>query len=267
MQRREFLSVVAALPACVGTVSAEEKIIPASAKDAPAAVEAVAKPVPNAGEMLPKMLAESRIAVAKLRDYTGHLIRQERVQGKPTVEQILEVRYRTTPQAINLKIVKPLALAGEETTWHSGESKTKVRHRPAGIEGVRGFRTYDHNDAKVMTHTRHPANEVGFAALLERVETMLAVEKQVHGGAAVYGSEFTFAGKPVIRFEILADRPHPARYAAKCVVYLETESKLPVRFEAYDAPKAPGTAGDLIESQSHIDLKTNVGLGENNFKQ
>ena len=264
MQRREFLSAVAAMPVCVGVVVAEEKIVPAAGKTE---AEVVAKPIVGAGELLPKMLAESKVAVAKLRDYTGHLIRQERAQGKLTAEQIVEIRCRTAPQSMNLKIVKPLNLAGEETTWHTGQSKSKVRYRPTGVEGVRGFQTHDHNAAKVLTHTMHPANEVGFAALIDRVEKMLAVEKRMSGGAAVYASEFTFAGKPVIRFEILADRAHPARYAPHCIVYVETESKLPVRFEAYDAPKIVGTPGELIESQSYIDLKFNVGLGENNFTQ
>ena len=55
------------------------------------------------------------------------------------------------------------------------------------------------------------------------------------------------------------------RYAHRVVAYFETESKLPVRFEAYDAPKTPGAEGELIEMQAVVGVKLNVGLGERDF--
>ena len=46
---------------------------------------------------------------------------------------------------------------------------------------------------------------------------------------------------------------------------VEVGSKLPVRFEAYDAPKASGGEGELLEMQGVVGLKLNVGLGERDF--
>ena len=49
------------------------------------------------------------------------------------------------------------------------------------------------------------------------------------------------------------------------LVYVDKETKLPVRFEAYDQPKSGAAAGDLLEAYSFSDLKLNAGLGENTF--
>lgn len=228
-------------------------------------VEFAAKPTANGAELLPKMLSESRAALAKTRDYTGHLVRQERVNGALTPEQVAELRVRSQPFTVNVKTTKPLALAGEETSYAPAKSTLTARFRPAGLAGVKGFQTVEAHSAKALANTRHPASEVGFAALVERVEKMLAVEKQLKNPVQVFAGEYTIAGKPVTRFEIIAERQHPARYAQRCLVFIENDSKLPVRFEAYDAPKAGTTDGELIEVQSYIGVKTNVGLGDRDF--
>ena len=50
------------------------------------------------------------------------------------------------------------------------------------------------------------------------------------------------------------------------LVYVDKETKLPVRFEAYDAPKPGTTTGELLEAYSYTDVKFNVGLGESAFE-
>ena len=50
------------------------------------------------------------------------------------------------------------------------------------------------------------------------------------------------------------------------VVYVDKETKLPVRFEAYDDPKPGATTGELLEAYSFTDLKFNTGIGENVFE-
>ncbi len=49
------------------------------------------------------------------------------------------------------------------------------------------------------------------------------------------------------------------------LVYVDKETKLPVRYEAYDQPKNGAAVGELFEAYSFTDLKFNTGLGENSF--
>jgi hypothetical protein len=211
------------------------------------------------------MLAEARAAHAKLRDYTCHLVRTERVRGKLQAEQTAELRVCVQPACVNVRVVAPKAVAGQETSYVASKSTSKVRFKAAGVDGVRGFVTLAKDDPKVLADTRHAVTEATLLAVVERVEKAVATEKKMNNPVQILVSEYTFAGRPVTRYEVFADRVHPNRYAHRCVVYVDKETKLPARFEAYDAPK-PGTAeGELIEVQSFVGLRTNTGLGEAAF--
>ena len=229
-----------------------------------AKVELTTAPI-NGAETFPKMVADARAAHAKLRDYTCHLVRQERVRGKLHAEQTTELRVRVQPMCMNVRVIAPKGLAGQETSYLASKSTSKVRFKAAGVEGVRGFVTLDKDDTKVLAHTRHTLPETGLLAVVERFEKVVATEKKLNNPVQILVSEYTFANRPVTRYEVFADRVHPNRYAHRCVLYMDKETKLPARFEAYDAPKPGTTEGELIEVQSFVGLRTNTGLGETAF--
>lgn len=273
MVRRSIWAGVVAVGVAGGAVGGPPDVIPpadapaAPAEVAPAVARVELAAVPLKGsELFPKMAAEARAAHSRTRDYIGFLVRQERVAGTMLPEQTAEVRVRVAPYCVNVKVVRPLTLNGEETSYRPGKATT-VRFRPAGIEGVRGFQTLPADHPKVLAHTRHPAGEIGLLAMLDRVEKIVAVEAKLGTPATITAAEYTFAGRPVTRFEVYADRQHPARYAAKCVLFIDKETKLPVRFEAYDAPKAGAAVGEMIEVRSYVGLEFNQGLGDAAFER
>lgn len=227
-------------------------------------VELSTAPV-NGADAFPKMLAEARAAHAKLRDYSCHLVRTERVRGKLQAEQTTELRVRVQPMCVSVRVVAPKSVAGQETSYIASKSTSKVRFKAAGVEGVRGFVTLDKDDAKVLADTRHTLPETGLLAVAERIEKVVATEKKLNNAVQILVSEYTFAGRPVTRYEVFADRVHPNRYAHRCVLYIDKETKLPARFEAYETPKPGTTEGELIEVQSFVGLRTNTGLGEAAF--
>ena len=49
------------------------------------------------------------------------------------------------------------------------------------------------------------------------------------------------------------------------LVYVDKETKLPLRYEAYDQPKSGAAVGDLLEAYSFSEVKLNPGHGENIF--
>ena len=108
------------------------------------------------------------------------------------------------------------------------------------------------------------AETIELQDVFERVATATAREKTLNNPVEVYTAEYRFAGRNVTRYEILMRRPHAFRYAAKMVVFVDAETKLPVRFEAYRDAK-PGPGGELLEAYSFTDLKLDTRLGENSF--
>jgi hypothetical protein len=58
---------------------------------------------------------------------------------------------------------------------------------------------------------------------------------------------------------------HPSYLFHKIKVYIDREHGLPIRFEAYDWPKRPGHAPELLEEYTYDKLRLNVGLTDHDF--
>ncbi|MCS6865911.1 MAG: DUF1571 domain-containing protein [Gemmataceae bacterium] len=219
----------------------------------------------NARESFVSVVSESRTALAKVRDYTCTFTRQELINGKISAEQVAEMKVRTNPIGVYVRFARPESVAGMEVAYSATRKADRMRYRPAGVAGAKGFQTLELNDPKFLTANRHPVTQWTMAAILDRVAAAVAREKTLNNPIEVYRSDYQFAGRNVVRYEVLLRRPHAFRTAYQMLVYIDKETKLPLRYEAYDQPK-PGThSGDLIESYSFSDVKLNVGLGENTF--
>ncbi|MBA4188482.1 MAG: hypothetical protein C0467_10795 [Planctomycetaceae bacterium] len=212
------------------------------------------------------MLAEARTALGKARDYTSTFTRQERLNGALGAEQVGEIKARVSPAGVYVRFARPEAIAGMEVSYSAKKATNKVMYRPAGVAGRKGFQRLNTDDPKFLADNRHPVTDWGMGPIVELIATSTAREKTLNNPVEVYTADFQFANRNVTKYEILTRRPHAFRYAAKMVVYVDKETKLPVRFEAYDEPKAGMTSGDLLEAYSFTDLKLNVGVGENTFE-
>ena len=209
-------------------------------------------------------LADMKAAYAKVRDYSCHLKKVERINGKLTAEQTAELHARAKPASVYLKFIGPREMVGMEACFVDGKfaGNAKFRLKPAGVLGVGGFQTMAVDDSRVLATNRHTIDHVGIGALIELVDKNIRVEKQMNNATTVTAAEYTFADRPVTRYELVCGTPHAHRYCYKAVLYVDKETRLPVRFEAYDAPKPDGDpAGDLLECYSYVNLKLNPGHG------
>ena len=236
-----------------------------SAPAKPSSGTLIASPAPQSSpDALPRMMAEARTAYARLRDYACHYIRQERVRGLLVPEETCELRVRTNPFSVSVKVVGPKEYANRETAYISTRySGSKVRFKETN---KLSYNTLSLDDPKVLADTRHVATDIGLLAVLDRVDAAVRTEKQAGNPVQVLVSDYTFAGRMCSRYEVFADRPHARRYAARHVLFIDKETKLPVRYEAYDQPKPGDTfGGELIETQSFVGVRVNTGLGEQAF--
>jgi hypothetical protein len=226
-----------------------------------AATAEAAKPA----DALAAMLADARAALAKTRDYTGTYTRQERVGGKLGAEQVGEMKFRVNPVGVYVRFARPEASAGMEVAYSAAKKDGKLRYRPAGVAGRKGFQALAPDDPKFLADHRHPVTDWGMGPIVELIATAVAREKTLKNPVEVFTGDYQFAGRNVTKFEIHTRRPHAFRYAASMVVYVDKETKLPLRFEAYGDAKPGSSEGELLEAYSFTDLKFNNGLGENSF--
>lgn len=262
MRMKTWLGVACAAALAGGIVTAQP---PKTAGDVPKGEPAKAPEAPKPqGESLSTMLSDARTALGKVRDYTCTFTRQEMRNGTLGAEQVAEMKVRSAPAGVYVKFARPEAASGMEVAYTAARKLPKVRYKPAGA-ATKPFQTLDLDDPKFLADNRHPVTEWTMAAVLDRVAAAAAREKTLNNPVEVYAGDFQFAGRNVTRYEVLTRRPHAFRYAHRMLVYVDKETKLPVRYEAYDQPKGGASVGELMEAYSFSDVKLNVGLGENAF--
>jgi Protein of unknown function (DUF1571) len=265
--RPRSLAAFAAGVAIAGAAIAQPPTIPqppVTETIRPTAGASVAE-TPKPADVLGEMLSEARTACAKLRDYSGTYTRQERINGSLSAQQIGEMKMRVNPVGVYVHFAIPDAVSGMEVGYTGAKRNAKVLYKKAGPAGQKGLMKLDPADPKFLADNRHPVTEWGMGPILETIATATAREKSLNNPVETYTSDYQFAKRNVTKYEILCRRPHALRYAARMVVYLDKETKLPIRFEAYDEPKNGALVGELLEVYSFTDLKFNTGLGENIF--
>lgn len=215
----------------------------------------------------PKAIADARTALAKARDYTAGMARQERVNGVLLPEQSCTLAARTQPLAVAVAVTGPKPYAGASTSFLTGKTGlNKVRHRAAGPEGTKPTRTVMKDDPAVLAAARHTAEGYGLAAVLDRVEGLVRVQRLQNLPTQILAGEYTFAGRPVTRFEVFADSPAAAT-PRRVVLCLDAATKLPVRYEAYGRPTPDAPGGEVLEVVSFVNTKLNVGLADAVFER
>src|SRR5262245_60111192 len=70
-------------------------------------------PVERAGQLI----ADAQSNFARIRDYTGTLVRQERIGGQLQPEQFMDIRIRQQPYSVGLKWTSPKHLSGQEAIF------------------------------------------------------------------------------------------------------------------------------------------------------
>ena len=221
----------------------------------------VGVPAADAGAAFEGMLLDARAAYARVKDYACHFLRQERVAGRLMPEQAAEMYVRANPHSVALKVIAPAGAAGAEAVYVTGRNAGKVRMKPAGAYGATAWVAVDPTDPRIASEARHSAADVGIGVVIERLGRIVSVERRLRNPLEVLSADYTYAGRAATRFEVVAGRPHALRYAHRVVVYVDKETKLPIRFEAYDQPTPDHPTGELLESHSFVNVKLNVGVG------
>ena len=247
----------------VPTAAPEPTSVPAAKPTPVGKVTASPRNPSDSVTALPQMLSDARTAYAKVRDYVCHYIRQEKVSGRLVPEQKCVLRVRTEPFSVAVQVVGPKEYAGRETSFVSGRNTDKVWFKPANSQKtVRA----DMDDPRVILDTRHTIVDTGIQAVLDRVERSVRIEQRLNNPVQVLVADYSLAGRKCTRYEIFCDRPHVLRYAARHVIFIDDETKLPARYEAYAQPSPGGVpGGDLIEAQSFLGMKLNQGIGDAAF--
>lgn len=212
-----------------------------------------------------RLLAEASRTYQAVQDYTCTMVKQERIKGQLQPEHIIQLKLRVKPFSVYMKWMGPKVCAGQEVCYVAGRNGGKMRVHSPGLLGAIGFVSIDPNDPRVLEHSRHQITETGIGNLIDQFRRDWERER-LQGNTSVHIAEYEFAGRRCYRIETNRLRFEPQSYCYRVVLYLDKQSHLPVRVECYDWPRQKGNPqGELLEVFSYLNLRFNLGLGEEHF--
>lgn len=226
----------------------------------PAAVSPMDQPL--------RLALEAQQVFQGVRDYTCLFIKKERLHGRLQPENLMEMKVRNQPFSVYLRWLGPKTFEGQEVCYVAGRNQGKMRVHATGFTGIVGFVSMDSRDPRVTENSRHTITEAGLGNLIQRLNQAWDMERRL-GKTQIRLAEYTYNRSQCTRVEAIHPDNSGGQFTSfRTVVYFDKAMRLPVRIEKYDWPKPGGPAeGDLLESYSYVNLRTNVGLGDNVFNR
>lgn len=212
-------------------------------------------------------LTEAKRSYANVKDYACTLVKRESVRGVLHDENVIDFRMRTQPMSVHMRWLGPRKLQNQEVYFVLGRNNNKMRVKGHGIQKIAGFVSIDPNDPRVLEHSRHTIYEAGIGNLIEQTLQHWTNEARFNK-TQVKVAEYTFDKRACYRIECTRTERRPEYYCYRSVLYIDKESKIPVRNENYDWPRPGGPAeGELLEVFNYIGLRFNLGLGDAEFNR
>jgi hypothetical protein len=223
---------------------------------------------PSTIERVGQLIAEAKTNFANVRDYTGTVVRQERIGGQLQPEAFIDVRIRQQPFSVCMKWTSPKQLAGQEAIYITGKNNNEIRAKGTGFLAIAGYVSLPTNDPRITKKSRHSITESGIGNIIDVISRSYEIERRLPASQVqVTFGDYAFQQRPCTRMELTHHVFNAQLYCGRCVVYFDKALKLPVRVEVYDWPKPNGNPnGELLECYSYINLKFNLGLTDAAFE-
>jgi Protein of unknown function (DUF1571) len=246
--------------------SAPTRLISATRETPPPlseAPKAAVKVEPDTIAQAKAAIASSARTYAGLQDYTCIFFKRERIDGKLTPFNSMQLKARTNPQSLYLKFVRPTA--GREAIYVAGSFSGKVVVHDVGIgKLLAGTLKLDPRGSMAMEDNRHPITDAGIGKLIETVVEAWDRELSPAHSHLVIHPHAKVGPRACVMIESTHAVKKPGFLYHMVKVYIDKEHNLPIRFEAYDWPRN-GKSPELVEEYTYSDLKLNVGLTTRDF--
>ncbi|MEC9003823.1 MAG: DUF1571 domain-containing protein [Planctomycetota bacterium] len=241
-------------------------------------------PAPTAGKTAKEHPLDPAIKVAReclvniqsnVKDYTCTLVKRERINGTLGDYEYMYTKIRNqrvangkivSPLSAYMYFVKPAAVKGREVLYVAGQNNGKMCAHEGGTKGRLIPSVWlAPNGVIAMKGQRYPLSEIGIENLVVKLierglrdRTRDECEVEFRRGAKINGRECT-----IIQVTHPRRRPYFDFHIAR--IFIDNQYNVPIRYAAYDWPKAANAKPEVVEEYTYLNLKINVGLTEEDF--
>lgn len=205
-------------------------------------------------------------------DYTAILVKRERVDNRLSEPSYMRIKIRNprnsasekVPFSIYMKFIKPRATAGREVIWVDGQNNNNlIAHETGALLRFKNFHLQP-DGMLAMRGNRYPIYDAG----LEKLTLKLIEKAERDRKAGLCEVNYTEGAKinkrPCTVIEVIHNEKRAPYEFHLAKVYIDDELQIPIRFASYDWP-INGSAPQLMEEYTYINVKLNVGLTDQDF--
>jgi hypothetical protein len=211
-------------------------------------------------------LARSSLAAMEtITDYEATLVKEERLKGK-LIKQTMQIRLRESPFSVYLRFGGDVA--GREILYVQGKYNNQLQAREgSGLKSLVGTVSLAADGIEAMQENRRPITTIGMRRMLQSVLAQWEEETR-YGEVNVKFYPNARLGDRSCQV-IESSHPHRRRQFPFHMtrLFIDVETRLPVRVEQYGYPTMPGATPPLEELYSYSDIRTNIGLSDIDFSK
>ncbi len=198
-----------------------------------------------------------------VRDYTCTLIKREAIDGALGEPQHIMMKVRNEPFSVYMVFLKPFQ--GREVLYVNGANNNEMVVLEAGFKRHLGKLNLDPNGMIAMRGQKHPITEVGLRNLVNKLVIGKTAEMQFMECNVSNNPNIKIGDRSTTLIQI--EHPVPRKEFATHIsrIFLDNELRVPVHYDAYLWPEAPGRTPPLDASYTYSNLKLNVGLAARDF--
>ncbi len=205
-------------------------------------------------------------AIERIQDYTATVIKRERIGSSLGEEQFMAIKVRHRPFSVYSIFLAPTAEKGKECLYVEGANNGKMWAHGTGLQlKMFGTVSLDPDGSVAMKNQRYPLTQIGILNLTRRLAEV-ATEDVKYGECEVkYYKGAKINDRVCTCIQVSHPVPRKNFLFNVARIFVDDGLNIPIRYEAYDWPKNPGGAPELIESYTYVNLKINVGLTDADF--
>jgi outer membrane lipoprotein-sorting protein len=251
---RIILAIIFFLPLNVGCTTYRAPVANEAASESPASGALDAE---KSVETSPLTWNEVAASYERVKDYTCLYLKEEHAISNGEL-QTIRLSFRK-PLDVRLDWLNEKGKVDQTAVYRQGLNEGKVLARQTGLMGaMAGTVKLKPDDPLALEDSRHPITEAGLKSIVEHLAKDVS-DKQV---GQRYAGEEVIEGRASWKFIFTTKNGALSglKDAARSVVWIDKELKLPTQVEIYDR------AGALLERHRFRELKINVGLTDQTFK-
>ena len=176
------------------------------------------------------------------------------------------MKLRHKPFSVYMYFIGPASEKGQEVIYVDGANHGKMWAHGVGIrETMFGTVSLAPDGVVAMRGQRYPLTDMGILHLTRRL-IEVAEQDTKYGECEVrYFKGAKINNRVCTLIQVTHPTPRRNFLFNLARIFVDDELNIPIRYEAYEWPREPGGAPELIEEYTYLNLKLNNGFSDADF--